>query len=150
MSHMRYPNSTAVMGCRNSAVGALSERPLSELNSCLHGHSRHPLRHILRTLIQLWHRLERLAANERSIVMSAWSFVGSNSVNWLWTNGDDIAFCEGKYVDAPEIEDYPHPNCRIEYGVISSEYNGDVIAWLNNIDAYRETLQQMRERCNVR
>lgn len=81
--------------------------------------------------------------------MSAWSFVGSNNYNWLWTNGTDIAYCEHKYVDPSEVEDYPHPNCYFEYGCITDQYQGDIIAWLDSINAYRETLQQMRERNGI-
>lgn len=79
--------------------------------------------------------------------MANWKFVGSNSYNWLWTNGVDLAFCGN--ADASEIEDYPHPNAEIYYGGVENDYHGDVMAWLCDVNAIRETLPQMRQRCNV-
>ncbi len=54
-----------------------------------------------------------------------WRYVGCNNTNWLWTNGDDVAW--ERNADPGEIEEFPHPNAEINYGCISQDYNGDVI-----------------------
>ena len=79
--------------------------------------------------------------------MATWRYVGCNNYNWLWTNGDDIAWESN--ANAGEIEEFPHPNAEIDYGCISRDYNCDVIAWLNNIGATRETLADLRQRFNI-
>lgn len=82
-----------------------------------------------------------------------WRYIGRYSVSsgwgtyeqrYLWTNGNDTAFVSCNSVDEREIENFPHPNATICYGELSNDYNGDIIALCNNLDVYRETLDQLR------
>ena len=77
--------------------------------------------------------------------MAAWRYVGYKN-GWqnyrYWTNQEDTAYASGLNDD--EIEDYPHPSASINEGEIVNDYNGDVMAWMEDNGVIRESLGDIR------
>lgn len=84
--------------------------------------------------------------------MASWQYVGycdwanHYGYNYLWTNGEDVAWCGSNDMDASELSDIPHSYAEYSYGLITNEYNGDVVAWINDIGGVRDTVAAMKER----
>lgn len=84
--------------------------------------------------------------------MASWQYIGfrdwnyGGGWNYLWTNGTDLAWCGSDNMDPSELSDIPHAYAEYNYGGLTDEYNGDVMAWINDIGAQRDTVYAMKER----
>lgn len=73
--------------------------------------------------------------------MAAWKYVAYKKDTWgdyyyYWTNGKDTAVVK----EADEVTNTPPSYADINYDEITDYYDGDIIAWIDDCEATRDSL----------